>query len=32
VAERLASRHLLVRLQRRPDDVRTATVSRVEDA
>jgi tRNA threonylcarbamoyladenosine biosynthesis protein TsaE len=32
VAERLASRHLLVRLHRRPDDVRTATVSRVEDA
>jgi tRNA threonylcarbamoyladenosine biosynthesis protein TsaE len=32
VAERLASRHLLVRLQRQPDDVRTATVSRMEDA
>jgi tRNA threonylcarbamoyladenosine biosynthesis protein TsaE len=32
VAERLSSRHLLVRLQRQPDDVRTATVSRMEDA
>jgi tRNA threonylcarbamoyladenosine biosynthesis protein TsaE len=32
VAERLASRHLLVRLQRQPDEVRTATVSRMEDA
>jgi tRNA threonylcarbamoyladenosine biosynthesis protein TsaE len=31
VAERLAARHLLVRLQRQPDDVRTATVSRMED-
>ncbi|MFC5230456.1 tRNA (adenosine(37)-N6)-threonylcarbamoyltransferase complex ATPase subunit type 1 TsaE [Pseudonocardia zijingensis] len=30
VAERLADRHLLVRLHRRPDDVRTATVFRVE--
>ena len=29
VVERLAERHLLVRLERRPDDVRTATVSRV---
>ena len=29
VAERLAQRHLLVRLDRRPDDVRVATVSRV---
>jgi tRNA threonylcarbamoyladenosine biosynthesis protein TsaE len=28
VAERLAQRHLLVRLDRRPDDVRTAVVSR----
>jgi len=32
VAERLAQRHLLVRLDRRPDDVRVATVSRVEQA
>jgi tRNA threonylcarbamoyladenosine biosynthesis protein TsaE len=32
VAERLAPRHLLVRLQRRPDDVRTATVTRMEAA
>jgi tRNA threonylcarbamoyladenosine biosynthesis protein TsaE len=32
VAERLSDRHLLVRLHRRPDDVRTATISRVEDA
>jgi tRNA threonylcarbamoyladenosine biosynthesis protein TsaE len=32
VAERLAPRHLLVRLQRHPDDVRTATVSLMEDA
>jgi tRNA threonylcarbamoyladenosine biosynthesis protein TsaE len=31
VAERLAERHLLVRLQRQPDDVRTATVSRMEE-
>ena len=31
VAERLAARHLLVRLQRQPDDVRTATVSVMED-
>jgi tRNA threonylcarbamoyladenosine biosynthesis protein TsaE len=31
VAERLAARHLLVRLSRHPDDVRTATVSRTED-
>lgn len=31
VAERLAERHLLVRLQRQPDDVRTATVSRIEE-
>jgi tRNA threonylcarbamoyladenosine biosynthesis protein TsaE len=31
VAERLAPRHLLVRLYRHPDDVRTATVSRMED-
>jgi tRNA threonylcarbamoyladenosine biosynthesis protein TsaE len=30
VVERLAARHLLVRLSRRPDDVRTAVVSRVE--
>lgn len=30
VAERLAARHLLVRLHRRPDDVRVATVMRVE--
>ena len=30
VAERLSARHLLVRLSRRPDDVRTAVVSRVE--
>ena len=30
VAERLAARHLLVRLHRRPDDVRTATVTRLE--
>lgn len=30
VAERLAERHLLVRLDRRPDDVRVATVSWVE--
>jgi tRNA threonylcarbamoyladenosine biosynthesis protein TsaE len=29
VAERLAARHLLVRLDRRPDDVRVATVRRV---
>ena len=29
VAERLAERHLLVRLDRRPDDVRTAVVTRV---
>ena len=32
VAERLAARHLLVRLDRRPDDVRVATVLRVEPA
>jgi tRNA threonylcarbamoyladenosine biosynthesis protein TsaE len=31
VAERLAQRHLLVRLDRRPDDVRTAVVSRAGD-
>ncbi len=30
VAERLSARHLLVRLHRRPDDVRTATIHRVE--
>jgi tRNA threonylcarbamoyladenosine biosynthesis protein TsaE len=30
VAERLAARHLLVRLHRRPDDVRMATVTRLE--
>ncbi|MCO1654919.1 tRNA (adenosine(37)-N6)-threonylcarbamoyltransferase complex ATPase subunit type 1 TsaE [Pseudonocardia humida] len=30
VAERLAARHLLVRLDRRDDDVREATVERVE--
>jgi tRNA threonylcarbamoyladenosine biosynthesis protein TsaE len=30
VAERLSARHLLVRLTRRPDDVRAAVVSRVE--
>jgi tRNA threonylcarbamoyladenosine biosynthesis protein TsaE len=30
VAERLAARHLLVRLDRRPDDVRVATVHRVD--
>jgi tRNA threonylcarbamoyladenosine biosynthesis protein TsaE len=30
VAERLSERHLLVRLDRRPDDVRTATVHCVE--
>ncbi|GAA3245586.1 hypothetical protein GCM10017691_52800 [Pseudonocardia petroleophila] len=30
VAERLSARHLLVRLHRRPDDVREATVVRVE--
>lgn len=29
VAERLAARHVLVRLDRRPDDVRVATVERV---
>jgi len=29
VAERLAERHVLVRLERRPDDVRTAVVTRV---
>lgn len=32
VAERLAARHLLVRLERRPDDVRVATVHRVDPA
>jgi tRNA threonylcarbamoyladenosine biosynthesis protein TsaE len=32
VAERLSPRHLLVRLARRPDDVRVATVCRVEAA
>jgi tRNA threonylcarbamoyladenosine biosynthesis protein TsaE len=32
VAERLAARHLLVRLERRDDDVRVATVERVERA
>jgi tRNA threonylcarbamoyladenosine biosynthesis protein TsaE len=31
VAERLAARHLLVRLDRRDDDVRVATVDRVGD-
>ena len=31
VAERLAARHLLVRLDRRADDVRVATVQRIED-
>ena len=30
VAERLAARHLLVRLDRRPDDVRVAVVHRLE--
>ncbi|MBW0089798.1 tRNA (adenosine(37)-N6)-threonylcarbamoyltransferase complex ATPase subunit type 1 TsaE [Pseudonocardia sp. KRD-184] len=30
VAERLSARHLLVRLRRRPDDVRVATVRRVD--
>jgi tRNA threonylcarbamoyladenosine biosynthesis protein TsaE len=30
VAERLATRHVLVKLDRRPDDVRSAVVSRVE--
>jgi tRNA threonylcarbamoyladenosine biosynthesis protein TsaE len=30
VAERLSARHLLVRLERRPDDVRIAVVRRVE--
>jgi tRNA threonylcarbamoyladenosine biosynthesis protein TsaE len=30
VAERLAARHLLVRLTRRPDDVRVATVEQVD--
>jgi tRNA threonylcarbamoyladenosine biosynthesis protein TsaE len=29
VAERLAAEHVLVRLERRPDDVRTAVVTRV---
>lgn len=32
VAERLAARHLLVRLDRRPDDVRVARVERVDEA
>jgi tRNA threonylcarbamoyladenosine biosynthesis protein TsaE len=32
VAERLSAQHLLVRLDRRPDDVRVAIVHRVEDA
>ena len=32
VAERLSARHLLVRLERRPDDVRIACVHRVEEA
>lgn len=32
VAERLSHRHLLVRLHRRPDDVRTAVVSWVDGA
>ena len=32
VAERLAARHLLVRLDRRPDDVRVARVFRVDPA
>lgn len=31
VAERLAARHLLVRLDRRDDDVRVATVERIGD-
>jgi tRNA threonylcarbamoyladenosine biosynthesis protein TsaE len=31
VAERLSARHLLVRLDRRDDDVRVATVDRVGD-
>jgi Predicted ATPase or kinase len=31
VAERLADRHLLVRLTRRPDDTRVATVEWVEE-
>jgi tRNA threonylcarbamoyladenosine biosynthesis protein TsaE len=31
VAERLSERHLLVRLTRRPDDVRVARVHRVEE-
>jgi tRNA threonylcarbamoyladenosine biosynthesis protein TsaE len=30
VAERLSARHLLIRLDRRPDDVRVATVHRVQ--
>jgi tRNA threonylcarbamoyladenosine biosynthesis protein TsaE len=30
VAERLTARHLLVRLDRRPDDVRVARIERVE--
>lgn len=30
VAERLSARHLLVRLERRPDDVRIAVVQRVD--
>ena len=30
VAERLSARHLLVRLERRPDDVRIAHVQRVD--
>lgn len=30
VVERLAARHVLVRLDRRPDDVRVATVHRIE--
>jgi tRNA threonylcarbamoyladenosine biosynthesis protein TsaE len=32
VAERLAARHLLVRITRRPDDVRVASVHQVEAA
>jgi tRNA threonylcarbamoyladenosine biosynthesis protein TsaE len=32
VAERLSAQHVLVRLDRRPDEVRVATVHRVEDA
>ena len=32
VAERLAARHVLVRLERRPDDVRVATIQQVGEA